>query len=464
VAKIFISYMAKDRTWADWIGVTLRDKGGHTPFVYQWEVGPGINIPRWMEQKIDTADHLLGVFTDAYCKAIHSSQERWAAVWQDPEGKDGFLVPVEVERVTKWPPLARPLNRLSLVDRSEEDAEKAILEFFQPPSPPTTRPTFPGRGGTGGATAADRDERGGTTMSDTGSASSGFASDAAAFTDRSEGLPMERPPLPRVSRTDEPPDLSDQEVIRQWLESKQREWSVVIAARAALRVVPLAGQPRLRARQASAVLLPVFRATAIARFAAVYPNRAIEAIAAADAAYEAAVRTSAFLAPAAYAAAWTAAQAAARTASTEAANLAAEAAAYAADAPGTSSDAVYGAVQQDAVALANGIPAAGLARAPLWQNGEGINAFRQSTERFWVELRNNLISLGSHWKVWTDWYDEALGGSPPLLAHSEAWDAAFTDVQDPSYLWKSPLPWDNGPEVVNLAIKARLDATSRSRG
>ena len=53
------------------------------------------------------------------------------------------------------------------------------------------------------------------------------------------------------------------------------------------------------------------------------------------------------------------------------------------------------------------------------------------------------------------WYDEAL--TPPAPRRSEAWVAAFTDVQHPSYPWQGPLPWDDGPEAVNLAIKARLD-------
>ncbi|EJW11619.1 hypothetical protein A33M_2978 [Rhodovulum sp. PH10] len=65
----------------------------------------------------------------------------------------------------------------------------------------------------------------------------------------------------------------------------------------------------------------------------------------------------------------------------------------------------------------------------------------------------DLGRLGSHWRVWLNWYDEILAGSPPSPERSEAWDAAFTDVNE-------PLPWDDGPEAVNLAIQARLDALS----
>lgn len=75
VAKIFISYTTKDRAWAQWIGVTLRDNG-HLPFVHEWEIGAGQNIPRWMDEKLDAAERLLGVFSDAYTKAIPGRNAR----------------------------------------------------------------------------------------------------------------------------------------------------------------------------------------------------------------------------------------------------------------------------------------------------------------------------------------------------------------------------------------------------
>jgi TIR domain len=78
--KIFISYTSHDRDWAHWIGVTLRDNG-YSPFVHEWEVGAGENIARWMDESIAAADRLLGVFTDAYIRALFSSSERWATYW-----------------------------------------------------------------------------------------------------------------------------------------------------------------------------------------------------------------------------------------------------------------------------------------------------------------------------------------------------------------------------------------------
>ena len=155
--KIFISYTSKDRVWAHWIGVTLRDNG-FVPLVHEWEIGAGENIARWMDESLAASDRLLGVFSDACAQALYSSSERWSAYWDDPVGRKGFLVPVEVERVTDWPPLTRALKRLSLVGLSEAQAESALLAFLEPPKSPTARPQFPGMGtvtAKGGAIPAD---------------------------------------------------------------------------------------------------------------------------------------------------------------------------------------------------------------------------------------------------------------------------------------------------------------------
>ncbi len=172
-----ISYTARDRAWAEWIGVTLRDNG-HEPLIHEWEIGAGQNIPQWMNQSLEAADCLLGVFTDAYTAAIYSGAERNAAFWQDPEGCKRFLVPVEVEEVTAWPLLVSPLKRLSLVGLAEVDAETALLAFLEPPKAPDTRPPFPGK------IYADR----------------GVLFDEMEQTDalmgHSQPLPAVRPPLP----------------------------------------------------------------------------------------------------------------------------------------------------------------------------------------------------------------------------------------------------------------------------
>ncbi len=97
-----------------------------------------------MEDRLGEADRLLGVFSDTYCQALYSQSERWAAYWQDPGGRDGFLVPIEVKAVTKWPVFIEPLKRLSLVGLEQSEARKRLLAFLEPPQPPVEQPAFPG--------------------------------------------------------------------------------------------------------------------------------------------------------------------------------------------------------------------------------------------------------------------------------------------------------------------------------
>lgn len=439
-----------------------------------------------MNEKLELADNLLGVFSDAYTQAIYSGAERDAAFWEDPSGRDGFLIPVEVETVSKWPPLAKPLKRLSLVGMDEAEAEAALIAFLNPPAPPKQRPPFPGR-----HTLADKRP----------DLEAGFeaAKQADAFQQNSEPLPATRPALPDNRRpelsedeqelwanatrsveplqpaeppeppppddppsaTDELPDPRDREAFQKWLEGKPREWSVVIAARAALRVLPLVRRGEVDAHKATVILLPVFRATAIARFAAKYLNGTFAAAAsAADDALGTARITTAYIA-AADAAGNAAKAASSKTHATVAAAVGAvDASQFTARHDSTAyANSCAVEIRKDALAFREGASAAQLAHKPLWHVGDYGHSFLSARiGRPWLGLQSDLSGLGEHWKVWTDWYDGVLAGSPPSPTRSEAWEAAFTDVQDPSYPWTGPLPWDDGPEAVNLAIKARLDA------
>ena len=85
MADIFISYTAADRDWAFWIAKEL-EALGHIPHVHEWEIERGGDIYAWMEQRHDTADHVLCVVSDDYLKAPYSTLERNAALWQKTAG------------------------------------------------------------------------------------------------------------------------------------------------------------------------------------------------------------------------------------------------------------------------------------------------------------------------------------------------------------------------------------------
>jgi hypothetical protein len=81
VADIFVSYTSSDKDWAYWIGTELKALG-HTPHIHEWEIKAGGDIYAWMEQRHDSADHVLCVVSDDYLKAPYSTLERNAALWQ----------------------------------------------------------------------------------------------------------------------------------------------------------------------------------------------------------------------------------------------------------------------------------------------------------------------------------------------------------------------------------------------
>jgi hypothetical protein len=83
-------------------------------------------------------------------------------------------------------------------------------------------------------------------------------------------------------------NITQREDLRLWLESKPRDWALVIAARAALRVAPMAATAfRLRSGKARrTIVLPIFRGMAAAWVANMWPNVRGEYVGATTAAAE----------------------------------------------------------------------------------------------------------------------------------------------------------------------------------
>lgn len=237
-----------------------------------------------------------------------------------------------------------------------------------------------------------------------------------------------------------PPDPHNLRDFERWLAQQPPEWSVVIAVRAALRVLPLAG-----VEQSSTIVLSIFRATAIARFAAKYSNRAngLEALRAGGAAAGAsAASASAVASGVAYAAA-AAAYAVASTVGDFATSTSTSTSTSAVAHAAAASDYAASAVRMDVDSLASrAMTPQQLAEAELWF------AFRRSPfAAEWQSMKSALLGQGGHWSVWIDWYESVLSGTP---SRSEDEDAAFTEVA-------GKLSWDNA-EAANTEISQRLRA------
>jgi tetratricopeptide (TPR) repeat protein len=142
MAEIFVSYTSGDREWAAWIGQEL-EKLGHVPRIHEWEIPGGGDIPGWMEERLDAADHCLLVVSKAYLKADYSRWERRAAEWAAAKSRPNFVLPVFVEACDA-PMLLAHRKRCDLHGLSEEHARAALTAFLKPPQKPTRPQPFPG--------------------------------------------------------------------------------------------------------------------------------------------------------------------------------------------------------------------------------------------------------------------------------------------------------------------------------
>jgi hypothetical protein len=244
-----------------------------------------------------------------------------------------------------------------------------------------------------------------------------------------------------------------------WLKQRPFECSAVIAARAALRALPVVARERAvkggdapeRVARFPKLTATLFRSAAVARVAGKYPRRAGDLVATARAAHPPAVPNAAYAAIYAAAAArdaadvvvdrirWPAHGADAAFAAATAIDHAARVFAARDDFTGPDVDAEAAAmasVEADAAFLC-GRSAHALADAPLWPDG----ATPDGLAAYWRDLR---AALGEGWEVWFRWYEDRLEG----VGASEAADLAYAMVP--------PEKWEEGPAAANAWIKARL--------
>jgi hypothetical protein len=281
-----------------------------------------------------------------------------------------------------------------------------------------------------------------------------------------------------------PTDFKNRSQLDAWLGKQPPDVAVVLAARAALRVLPVV-QTAKHEGFTGVLVLPVFRATVFSWASANYPAQRSELAAAAAAAYSAAVAAAAAAvvalatadadairadynayaadAYAAVAAGNAAAAAAARAAEAYAAVVAARAAAAAARAAAVRAAAAYAgarsyaiahagdaaapffwsALSSDATRLEKGAAASAIARSPLWRQGQP-----EQLHSLWREMKTALHAANQDWQVWTIWYDDRLKGR----VRDKTRELAYVRIEEAL--------WGQGPAIVNAEIERRIAMSS----
>lgn len=287
--------------------------------------------------------------------------------------------------------------------------------------------------------------------------------------------------------------ITNEDEFKAWLEGKPRDWAVVLAARSALRVLPLVGTWRtvddreiiLR----DAFVLVTFRAVSAAWASAKCPEHhsllSASSGSASGPSYRASRSQSDFLAASRAALAASNATAASSTFSTPIGISAAERAAN--SAISASFDAVsnasfdirfpermfWAAISLDATFLERSNPVKRLAGLLLWPGAQPSLPLPQIMSSHWNSLKYSQFTSEENWDVWTDWYEGRLVGRRVNRKDLEVFrvtlDNAAADGMFPERSqedWAEALrehdaDWDKGPAHVNALIKARMRQVSR---
>jgi hypothetical protein len=258
-------------------------------------------------------------------------------------------------------------------------------------------------------------------------------------------------------------DFGNTADVQRWLQAQPHEVAVVMAARAALRVLPIGPEGgHYTARSRASVVLPCFRAAATAWVAGKFPTHGValrdtaaagsaanRSIAAPPYATDTYYAAAAGIDAAAYAAAAAAGDSKTATdnavAAAYAANAAAARAAGAADARAAgAADATF--IESAGDAADRRRLAITLAGHPLWPDGTPDWA-----EAAWSQMRAALLGAREGWDVWIALYDALLAGDAP---------------SDPTvalaYATPAEAQWDDGPQDVNAEIKRLLAEAQKS--
>jgi tetratricopeptide (TPR) repeat protein len=129
----FISFNGADLAYARAINSALR-AANLTTFFYPEDLGPGGNVPLWMDNALMNSRQMLALCSPEYMAqgAVYSEAERYARFWQDTRGSEFKLIPVEL-RQTTFTPLMSIYSRIDVKGMTPAKAAETVVAKLRKP-------------------------------------------------------------------------------------------------------------------------------------------------------------------------------------------------------------------------------------------------------------------------------------------------------------------------------------------
>ncbi|MCK4443945.1 MAG: toll/interleukin-1 receptor domain-containing protein, partial [Thermoplasmata archaeon] len=123
---VFVSYQKLDEEWARNLTKRLESETseGRTLRVFfaPWDIAPGENIIDRIDKALGEAKYVVLILSPEYLSADWPIAEKAAAIYSDPAGRIGRLIPV-LRRKCRIPPLLAFRNYVNMTDDSRFELE-----------------------------------------------------------------------------------------------------------------------------------------------------------------------------------------------------------------------------------------------------------------------------------------------------------------------------------------------------
>jgi hypothetical protein len=128
---IFLCHTGVNKDWVEQLAERIESvpyKDRHLGVVFdKWDFGKGKNVVLEIDEHIDKCRFIGLVVSKAMLEAEWPTMERTIAVWSDPSGRDGRVIPLLIENVD-LPPSLRIRNWIDF--RDPDRYEEAFLELI----------------------------------------------------------------------------------------------------------------------------------------------------------------------------------------------------------------------------------------------------------------------------------------------------------------------------------------------